>query len=602
MPTSTSAKKTTSSKEKEDARKKAAEKAAAKKKAEEERKKKEEEEKKKKEGANAKTTTSSSAKDTFEDFEWNQEVFTAQQKKQAGQLDKLRAATDEGDSGLLKESFRLPQWGYDSYVKELDNFRKGLTGAGNDPGWFYFKIFFHFDDPFGLLGGILANENAASTAKNYLEIRENIFKYDNLSARKIALIKFVKYLNYINNNCPWFFDKVNGLQNIITKTTDFSKDKFIDISCIADAVDMRLTSLFHLYSYACYDDINMKEIIPANLRKFNMSIIIYHLPVRFYDNTLSTGETSRTLYGSNGKFNFSNRMSYKLFTLRGCEFDLNSLSNLTPSAMDNSQPFQLGKGNIRINYDRAFTHLMNSWEQFMIGSDGIYYSKNPQVGDQDDEQVQRINSLIRVINGTSNSKEDIIATDKLLGYAASTYTQKNLGNVYNINPVGYNAYLREKNNPNPSDSVTIYLSNLFDFNFLRYYKTVQRQLIINNRGLLPSLNASNNRSMISALQNNLDIYRSAWISVNTRDGNNNGTEDFATIWELEAHGAKVAMDEAMGLWGEPNFKDMLRSTINTWVSAWEDLSGRFETAENTWNNFKDDVYHSWRKLFPKKNT
>ena len=40
-------------------------------------------------------------------------------------------------------NFRLPQWGYEDFTNELDNFRKGVTSITGEPGWFYFKIFFY---------------------------------------------------------------------------------------------------------------------------------------------------------------------------------------------------------------------------------------------------------------------------------------------------------------------------------------------------------------------------------------------------------------------------------------------------------------------------
>ena len=276
-------------------------------------------------------------------------------------------------------NFRLPQWGYEDFTNELDNFRKGVTSITGEPGWFYFKIFFHFDDCYGLLGTVLNNtdENKnQNTAYNFLRKRSKApwYKSLNIGARAVMLERFVKYLSFINSTTPWFFDKVSGLDKAILKPTGLTEEKTIEISCLEDAVDMRLTTLFHLYQYVCYDEIQQKEIVPENLRKFNMSIALYHVPIRlFHTNNVSKKGTDKAKFINDRPNDFANKMSYKLFTFRGCEFDLESIGSIIPGSVDNSKPFNLGKSTIKIKYDRCFTHLMNEWEQFMLGPEGIYY-------------------------------------------------------------------------------------------------------------------------------------------------------------------------------------------------------------------------------------
>lgn len=333
-----------------------------------------------------------------------------------------------GEDSIL--NFSIPQWDYVDYANELNSFRKGLTGIASDPGWFYFKIFFHFDESFGLLGNVLV-DNPGNTAYNYLMSRKTLFKYDNLSSRALALEKFVKYLSFINCNAPWFFDKIDGLDKAIVSLNDFSKEKQITISCLEDAVDMRLTSLFHLYQYACYDEINMKEIIPENLRKFNMTVVLYHVPIKYHSTKLPNID-AKSIHG-NGT-SFSNRMSYKMFTFKGCEFNLESLGSIIPSSADNAQAFNLAKSSITINYDRVFTHLMNEWNQFMVGPDGIYFDKEHKIDDYDPSFTGRILELLK-----ANDSENYGIVDMLLSKPVTTFVGKDvsLGNIYNINPAKF---------------------------------------------------------------------------------------------------------------------------------------------------------------------
>ena len=339
-------------------------------------------------------------------------------------------------------SFKLPRWTYDGYITEIDNFRKGITGIASEPGWFYFKLIFHFDEPYGLLGNIVYTLNdtelkSDNTARKYLTDRQQRFKYDNLSSRLIALEKFVKYLSYINSSTPWFFDKISGLNEIVPQLNDFSKEKKIEISCMPDAVDMRLTSLFHLYQYACFDEINMKEIIPENLRKFNMTVVLFHMPIKYINTPLIINnekiESSPLIGNGNDSNTIGNAMSFKMFTLHGCEFDLNSMGSIVPGTLDNAQPFNLAQNNIIIKYDRAYTHLMNQWDQFLVGSDGFYYDKAHNINWKVDSDImKRLNFLLKCADEANAPA--LRYADALLSKAAFYTTQEHtlMGNIYQL--------------------------------------------------------------------------------------------------------------------------------------------------------------------------
>lgn len=362
----------------------------------------------------------------------------------------------------ISQNFKLPDWNYMGYAQELRLFRKGFTSISGEPGWFYFKIIFHFDEQFGLLGNILTNQDKTigNTAIQYLHSRSDIFVQDNLKSRALALVRFVKSLSFISSACPWFFDKVSGLDQVTPTLNEFTKEKKIDISCLPDAVDMRLTSLLHLYQFACFDEVNMKEIIPENLRKFNMSIVLYHMPIKYHSTVMGGSIPAKGFVDSNAQF--SNRMSYKLYTFKGCEIDLASLGAIVPSSLDNAQPFNLGTNTISIKYDRAFTHLMNEWEQFMIGADGIYYDKKNNISpDMRDSFADRISSLILMNNGQS-----ALSLDSLLTKGAFTSAEQGqlLGNLYDLNVMNYKYNIMMERNTSH-----VFFFNIFGVD-VQYYK------------------------------------------------------------------------------------------------------------------------------------
>lgn len=316
----------------------------------------------------------------------------------------------DGDGNL---NFFLPNYGVEEYLLDRASWQKQLNTITGEPGWFYFKIFFNFNTEYGLLGGILNgpgygndfvddNSNghpSVNTAINYLNSIKNRYSSQKIPDRMLALYKFVGTLSYISCEAPWFFKGISGLNNIKgAYTSDFNKNKNITIQCSEDAVDMRLGTLLDLYKYACYDNINCKEIIPSNLRKFDMAILVFHVPIKFYQTPIDlTGQVGNEVNGKpiykngNGQGfkripttseinkearGFSNSISFKLYSFVNCEIDMESLNPTEGDSISNEMAFTTGKNGIKINYDRVYEHRMNEWSQMMFGTDGFYYNVN----------------------------------------------------------------------------------------------------------------------------------------------------------------------------------------------------------------------------------
>lgn len=310
--------------------------------------------------------------------------------------------------------FLLPQYGVQDFINDRAIWQKGTHNLTGEPGWFYFKIFFNFNDTKGLFGGILNNVIPNTCAMRYLYGIRKFYSQEQIQDRMLALARFTNILSYINSICPWFFIGIGGLSKLNgIKLDDLSKEKSIDLMCNGDAIDMRLNTLLDMYKYACYDEINLKEIIPQNLRKFDMSIVIMNVPVKYFQTGMITSgqnakmsqigkngstflnqaikginEVTSFLSGSNSKnFDYKtinghgnsedNRLSFQMYTLKNCEIDPVSFENYTPGSMNNQGFFRMGTGAIKINYDRCYKHTFNEWNQMMYGSDGIKFDGNP---------------------------------------------------------------------------------------------------------------------------------------------------------------------------------------------------------------------------------
>lgn len=327
--------------------------------------------------------------------------------------------------------FSIPSYGVQDFINERALWQKGIHNLTGEPGWFYFKIFFNFQDSKGLFGGILNNEIPLTSALRYLYGIRKFYKYSKIEDRILSLARFTFTLSYINSISPWFFIGLNGVNKL--NSIDFNeltKEKSIDIICNGESVDMRLNTLLDMYKYACYDEINQKEIIPQNLRKFDMNILVMNIPIKYFQTAMivsgqdatmnqigSNGSTllNKTIKGINSVTSFingsmgnrydykttigdnnsiDNKLSFQMYELKNCEIDPISFEGYVPSGMNNSQFFRQGTGSIKINYDRVYKVTYNEWSQMMYGSTGIIYDKYA-------DEFQNMNNLLK--NALSNN-------------------------------------------------------------------------------------------------------------------------------------------------------------------------------------------------------
>ena len=271
----------------------------------------------------------------------------------------------------------IPRWGYKDFINERVSWQKSLDSLTGEPGWFYFKIFFKFDTNYGLFPGILGPGlksvyGSQNSAINYLNMIDTTNSYRNNIHYSTALVKFVKTLSWINSFAPWFFKKITGMENAnYLDLNEMNKERYIEIECSEDAVDMRVTTLMDLYRYFCYDHITQKEILPENLRKFDMSVVIFHTPLRYYHTAGKSLTQGSFPYKSMHADEFSDRMSFRMVTFSGCEFDLASMTSI-PNELNNEKAFNIGQNRIKIKYNRAITTSLNEWFKFIVSDAGNF--------------------------------------------------------------------------------------------------------------------------------------------------------------------------------------------------------------------------------------
>ena len=379
-----------------------------------------------------------------------------------------------GDSVVIDMdyNFNVPNWGINDFLNERSMFQKGISTLAGEPGHFYFKIFFNFDTSFGLLGSLLHVDNnsfsqfSTNTAIKYLMYSSigRPHRSDDIPGRMLALFKFGNLLSYISNYSPWFFKSIKNLSSAdVYPLVEIQNDKnSIEIELNPDAVDMRVTTLFDLYRYACYDRIKMKEIIPENLRKFDMDVMVFHVPLKYYNTAISSKSLNKKFDYKKLSHNMANMPSFKMYSFLGCEFDLESLGSLMPD-IKNDKAGMIGETSIKINYTQVHTHTMNDWYRIMFGTDGFYYNanrentnasevslveaaeKNSSYNDKstfydesDDEQYQRLQAKQAILdhllyyNSTSSQYKELIDASEALcsDLYRAVAPNKALGNLY----------------------------------------------------------------------------------------------------------------------------------------------------------------------------
>jgi len=269
-----------------------------------------------------------------------------------------------------------------------------------DPTVLGFKFFFNFDQPTsGLLWGTGMVDPAEAPVNTALWFLNKIGD----TQRALYMQKFLYLLHGINNQTPWFFQEIGGLADAWKR--DFNKplliDKKIEITCL-ESIDLRVTALLDLYRKACFDWKYRREVVPLNLRQFEMLVYVYesryiqnpndialtqdNVDVEYGFGGNLKGELSRNaaeatgrLTGPNETLNDPNTSNVNvtlgvpmsttrnMFRFSFCEFDHNESDHL--SAVSNTAPAD-AKQKIVIKYqDVEEINMYNFWDQNLV-SDG----------------------------------------------------------------------------------------------------------------------------------------------------------------------------------------------------------------------------------------
>lgn len=272
----------------------------------------------------------------------------------------------------------VPNWTMDAFIAERQKFvthgiGDSLSGF-SEPGTFFYKVFFNFNTSFGLLGSLVLDTNGkafsdVNSAWQYLTNNINGSKFSEryrkiLKRKRTNLENFGKLLNFLTLECPWFFSEIAGLHEIL-KLNDFNEicgkeKKSFTLKFNQDAIDMRVSTLIDLYRDACFDYTNFKEVIPENLRMFDMCIVLCAPPttgLNVYKK--AKGVNVENVYGKT-QFggNADDLMSFKCVICKNCEILYKELVGIG-DVINNAEGSKIDACEFKIAVDRAYLYTLN---------------------------------------------------------------------------------------------------------------------------------------------------------------------------------------------------------------------------------------------------
>jgi len=162
-------------------------------------------------------------------------------------------------------------------LSTIDRFKKGLHaryGMYNDPTYLGFVLLFNDYDIERSPLLVRDEGKQVGSALNYLKSIDDGARFEYLKL-------FQDLLFDTNYWMPWYWQGIEGLDKIwdykaLADPYKGGTDAVIKITTL-ESIDLRITALMDLYRRACFDYEFRREIIPSNLRKFQVTIFVQEI-------------------------------------------------------------------------------------------------------------------------------------------------------------------------------------------------------------------------------------------------------------------------------------------------------------------------------------
>lgn len=375
---------------------------------------------------------------------------------------------------------------YESVLEDRQKFIQAGTRNGSDFNFFdttvtkYFKILFYFEnkdsDALGNSGGLLDPTwmHIDTKTTNELSIHDYNSAYSYLwfndeIERRNLLQKFIMLLSNINTESPWYFSELSGVGEALNRTQITNNNimieeqrKKITIKCLPDAFDNRIATLMDLYRSIVWSWQTKREVLPSNLRKFDMGVYIFSDPIKNFHKLDTRGLIK--LFKTDDTYDYASfdidtnelggnyRTSYKYIEFHNCEFDYNSGTSVYDSL--NNKEGIMPTFDINIFYDDCYESNYNEFLMEAMGdliaADVISLADQERISKEKESEVNAIplNDIInpRLLQSRIDNLEKRANVDKkgflenaannLIGAGTSmvnSFVKKiALGNLYSL--------------------------------------------------------------------------------------------------------------------------------------------------------------------------
>jgi hypothetical protein len=136
----------------------------------------------------------------------------------------------------------------------------------DDPTIFGFSLIFYKDERSPLLNESSRGDNAY----NYL------LSIGEKSAAE-SLKRFREKLSLITNDYPYYFQTLSGLGNIYKfEPKNSLEERTLTIETL-ESIDLKISSLIEDYIEASWDFEYRRELLPPNMKEFDMSVLVYEV-------------------------------------------------------------------------------------------------------------------------------------------------------------------------------------------------------------------------------------------------------------------------------------------------------------------------------------
>lgn len=273
--------------------------------------------------------------------------------------------------------------------------------------------------------------------------------------RQQMLEAFKKGLRFINEKCPYYFQSISGLDQLLKvdiKNLHKAAGKpqrmgTLTIDCL-ESIDMRIFSLSELYRKAIYDYTYHRVMLPENLRKFRMWLVvseIRNIQMSYgINDILNPFSIPSVAQAANFVDSFNSQTGFLDNTGGLLQKSTNALGITQEEPQDKFGSYTLGPYAFIYQFDQCEFDFDDSYPSFGSidnkGGSAVTNKFKIHVGRVKDYKIQ-FNALSDVIKKEDNIKSMVLSD--VWGSKTSGYTNYDYTGTEGLNPVTFD----DKANP-----------------------------------------------------------------------------------------------------------------------------------------------------------